>query len=177
MMKLPKLTLGERAVFAAASLVITVFFAVLFNAPALLAQTAIGGAGPVNPGQHPFVSASVNSPGVSLTTNTPADVTTVAVPPGDWQVCVTVYFAPAATTVPNMIEASISTTANTRNTTTGAFAQGGNPAANGAQANLTIYLCDRVTPTITTTYRAVANASFTTSTLTAYGKIQARRMR
>jgi hypothetical protein len=141
---------------------------------AAVAQTGVGGAGPINPGQHPFVSNTVVSPGVSLTTGVAADVVTVPVPPGDWQVCITLYAAPAATTVTSLFEGSISTTANTRNTTAGAFVQS---VPGTTQTNVTNFLCDRLVLAATTTVRLVALANFSTSTITAYGKIQARRMR
>jgi hypothetical protein len=112
---------------------------------------------------------------VSLTTATPANVTSISLTAGDWDVYGTVDYTPGATTSISILQQGISTT-------TGAFAEADTytmqsmaaevPGANQI-ANPTPVV--RLNLTATTTVYLVTSATFTLSTLAAYGRIRARR--
>lgn len=117
---------------------------------------------------------------VSLTTGTPANVTSIALTAGDWDVYGNVVFNPGGTTTITAIAASISATSATL----------GNPGAgidqtlSQVQATLTtgsaqslVAGASRVSVASTTTYYLVAQSSFGASTMAAYGKLWARRAR
>jgi len=125
---------------------------------------------------------------VALTTATPANITSVILTPGDWDVVGIIDFVPAATTSVTQLNNSLSTTTATLATKApstsaainiGPFATtsvnqaaavpaaevmlAGSPTRISVSANTTVYL--------------VAQAAFTVSTMTAYGSIRARRVR
>lgn len=123
---------------------------------------------------------------VALTTATPANVTSIVLTPGDWDVDGVVDFNPGASTSVTQYNSSVSGTSATLATQPG----GGNfgpdgtftlnqaamvPAAGFDAAPTTI----RVTVPQGTTQQVflVAQATFTVSTLAAFGTIRARRMR
>lgn len=134
-----------------------------------------------------YVSATVASgSAVALTTATPANITSISLTPGDWDIDGQVDFAPAASTSVTQYNASCSGTSATLATQPG----GGNfasdstftinqaamvPAATFAGATMTV----RVTVPVGTTQTVylVAQATFTVSTLSAYGTLRARRVR
>jgi hypothetical protein len=115
----------------------------------------------------------------SLSTGTAKDIITVSLTAGDWDVSVVAYFAPTATTSVTNYSASISSTANTQDTTPGRWGQW----AGAAQVDSTGFVKSqavgpyRISLSGTTTLRLVGLATFTASTLTAYGYIRARRAR
>ncbi len=128
-----------------------------------------------------FVSGAIefDAP-VSLTTNVDANVTSISLTPGDWDVWGIVYFSGGATTIVTNLVVSVSPTSATQNTGNGRW-------ASEVYASETIFSASRV-PSLalaqtrfilsaTTTYYLTARASFTVSTCTAYGIIQARRRR
>jgi hypothetical protein len=115
---------------------------------------------------------------VSLTTGTSATVTSISLPAGEWYVNGQVDYTAAATTSITILTQGISTTAATL----------------GAQDTFSRSVSGAVIPTAsndiglpirgqllsltaTTTVYLVANATFTLSTLSAYGTIEARRIR
>lgn len=115
---------------------------------------------------------------VSLTTNTAATVTSVSLTAGDWDCTGVVDYTPGATTSITMLQQGISTT----------------DATIGAQDTFTLWATAANVPTAandpawatpvvrvnvggTTTTYLVAKATFTVSTLKAYGSIRCRRVR
>jgi len=126
-----------------------------------------------------FISATVLAgSSVGLTTTTPADVTSISLTAGDWDVWGTVAFNPAGGTVTSQAAAWISTTSHTIPTQPNA----------GAYINLPIASTGGSAPTLPTGTTRLSLASttmvylscysvFTTSTLGAYGFIGARRVR
>jgi hypothetical protein len=125
-----------------------------------------------------YVSSTVVSgSAVSLTTATAANVTSISLGAGDWDVCMAISFIPTSTTLMSLYEGSMSTTTATRDTAPGKFVQEGKSAAVNPAPNPTMHMCDRFLLSGTTTVFMVAFANFTVSTLSAYGKIQARRRR
>lgn len=125
---------------------------------------------------------------VSLTTATAANITSIVLTPGDWDVEGMIAFVPAATTSITQFNASLSTTSatlasNAPSTSTatniGPFATNvTNHAAYVPTAEVD-HQTTRVRFSVSaqTTVYLVAEAAFTVSTMTAYGSISARRVR
>lgn len=126
-------------------------------------------------GEH--VSASVASgSAVSLSTGTAKDITSISLTAGDWDVRSSVYFSIAASTVVSQVVTSISGTTNTLDTTVGKFTNDNFPS--GPATEVSRHLPNyRLSLSGTTTVYLVARGTFTTSTLSAYGLISARRVR
>jgi len=114
---------------------------------------------------------------VSLTTDTPKNVTSISLTAGDWNVYGFVGFAPAASTSLTHTSGSISQVTNTLDVTAQQALT--TPAiVPGATLEWSNTLPEaRISLTATTTIYLVAHAIFTVSTLGAYGTISARRMR
>jgi hypothetical protein len=122
-----------------------------------------------------MVSATVNSgSAVALTTATAANVTSISLPAGRWDVTYDVYFAGTSTTSTRQ-ESSFGATSATLSTTTGHFV---------STPFMTTLLSDtwthsksaaRITVSSTTTYYLVARATFSAGTMSAFGEIRARR--
>lgn len=115
---------------------------------------------------------------VSLTTATAATVTSISLPAGEWYVNGQVDYRAAATTSITILTQGISTTAATlgaqdtfsRNVSTAFVPTASNDVGLPIRGQA-------LSLTATTTVYLVANATFTVNTLTAYGTIQARRVR
>lgn len=115
---------------------------------------------------------------IGLTSTSPADITTLSLTAGDWDVWGTVAFSPnAATTITNL-QGWINTTSVTRPTPPGlgavvihniSFATGGSQVFPVGQVRLSL--------ASTTTVYLSCNSVFGTNTLSAYGYIGARRRR
>lgn len=121
---------------------------------------------------------------VSLTTATAADVMTVSLTPGDWDVAYQVRHKPAASTSITILSCSLSVTANTMGTQPGGSGIGTDSvtlltqvaqvnAGEITQGSIPV----RVSLAATTTLRVVCNDTFTVSTMAAYGTVRARRVR
>lgn len=124
-----------------------------------------------------FITAQVlTSAPVSLTTATPATITSISLTAGDWNIEGVVDYIPAATTNLGLVQYGTNSVAATigAQDTYGADFYGAVIGANiiGEVIPKTRYLL-----TATTTIYLVANATFTVSTCTAAGRIVARRMR
>ena len=123
------------------------------------------------------ISSTVTSAGpISLATGVIANITTLSLTAGDWEVYGNCYFSPAGTTTISYLATSFSTTsasfasdgAATKITPSGAAGIG----VQGIPGTTT-----RFTLAAPTTIYLVAYATFATSTLTAWGSLSARRMR
>ena len=115
---------------------------------------------------------------VSLTAGTAANITSISLTAGDWDICGNVAFQPAGSTTQSANIAWISTTSATLPTipNSGAYAQFSVSVA----AGLTVVLnagCMRQSLSATTTVFLSGLANFAVSTETAYGFIGARRSR
>jgi hypothetical protein len=131
-----------------------------------------------------FLATSITA-AVSLTTATTANVGTISLTGGDWDVWGVVVFTPAATTTVTAVEAGVSTiTAFMPNASS---INAGSGTVGQIQATLTTGV-QQVVPTGTmrirvastaspTTFYLVAQAAFAVSTLTVTGYISARRRR
>jgi len=123
------------------------------------------------------ISSSVASPGVSLTSASPANVTSISLTAGDWDVWGNIYPVPAGSTV-------IAQERGTISTTTGSIGTYGDAGSFLQQITLTAGAANtmnvgpiRLSLASTTTVYLVTQESFSTSTCTAFGQIFARRRR
>lgn len=115
----------------------------------------------------------------SVTTATPANITTLSLTAGDWDVSGDCAYVPASSTSITQLQCGIGTTT----ATIPLPADGGLvqfvTAANVFGANTAVLAIPtvRVNLSATTTIYLVTNQVFTVSTMTAYGGIRARRVR
>lgn len=119
---------------------------------------------------------------VSLTNNTAANMTSISLSPGDWDVWCNLVFTGATTTTINYFQGGISTTSATLPGSNGDTQITVGDTGRTLFQNVNGYSMPTVGPTrvslaATTTYYCVANAGFATSTASVYGKLQARRRR
>ena len=112
---------------------------------------------------------------VALTTATTANVTSITLPAGDWNIFGTVGFIPAASTSITVLGAGSSQTSATLDALGTAFGFTQAAVVPTAVPQLFSIPMDRVVLTQTTTIYLVARATFTVSTLGAFGVLSARR--
>jgi hypothetical protein len=113
---------------------------------------------------------------VALTTNVSANVASITLPPGDWNISGVAAFIPAATTSITMLSGGSSTTSATLDTSLAATAAQNIAAVVPTAIPQYIPLpVRRLVLTQTTTVYLVARATFTVSTLGAFGVMWARR--
>jgi hypothetical protein len=131
-----------------------------------------------NVGELITASLAVGS-ATALVTATAKDVITISLTAGDWDVTGVVDFAPAATTNATLLLAGASQTANTLGAddtySSTVFLTAGQVTTNGNYRQ--VIPTQRFSLAATTTVRLIAQATFTVSTMTAYGTIRARRVR
>ena len=115
---------------------------------------------------------------VALTTATPANVTSISLTAGDWDVTGTVAFNPAGTTTQTILTGAVSQTSATLPTIpgSGAYASLGLTFTVGVGSVLPLSTT-RVSLAGTTTVYLVAQATFAVSTMGAFGFLGARRVR
>jgi hypothetical protein len=125
-------------------------------------------------------SVVLSGSAVSLTSGATANVTSISLPAGDWNVTGIVSYTTASTTSVTGRTSSISNTSATNDLSPGRFVRefhaGTVPTAITGAMSGPIPVA-RISLAATTTIYLVATASFTVSTLTAYGILQARRVR
>jgi hypothetical protein len=116
---------------------------------------------------------------VTLTNATPANVTSISLTAGDWDVSGQVSFDPAGTTQGTVFAGGINTVSATLPTAPGAGAYFLNTDVPGTAgtANYGPVGVVRISISTTTTVYLVAQSNFTVSTMKAYGFIGARRSR
>lgn len=113
----------------------------------------------------------------SLTTATAKTVTSTSIPAGDFDVIVRLHYEPAGTTSITQYISSLSATNNTLDQSSD-HALFTNMAANVPTNTVTQTLAHvRVSQASATTWYAVAQATFTVSTMTVWGSIEYRRAR
>ncbi|GAC1040835.1 beta strand repeat-containing protein [Rhizobium sp. No.120] len=121
-----------------------------------------------------YVSNSTT--GVSLTSATTANITSISLTAGDWDVTGTCTFVPANTTAPTLMQCGASTTS----ATLGGLGQNsflGVTFPTNGQSQGFVAPRQRISVASTTTVYLVGQSSFTVSTMTANGFISARRVR
>lgn len=115
---------------------------------------------------------------ISLTSGATANITSISLTAGDWDVWGTVVFSPAATTTVTAILSAISTTSGTFPSEPDESYATTRSASYTPGSTLRLPTgTTRVSLASTTTVYLVVAAGFATSTMTAYGKITARRRR
>ena len=115
---------------------------------------------------------------VALTTATPANVTSISLTAGDWDVFGAIGFIPGATTNVTQFIASASTTTGALDTTPGRFFSFNlAPYVPGAAQQNYAVPVSRFSLSGTTTVFLVAQSAFTVSTMGGFGNIRARRVR
>jgi hypothetical protein len=127
-----------------------------------------------------YISSTVlTGSAVSLTTATNANITSISLTAGDWDVSGVVSFNMAATTSVQQYQVAVSTTSATLPTVPPWARQNlnVNPYAPGAISAHMPTGVIRMSLSGTTTVYLVAQSTFTVSTMAAYGFIAARRMR
>lgn len=130
-----------------------------------------------------FIGEQLNSyvaqgAGPTLTTVTAANVTSLSLTPGIWDVTGLVFFSPAATTTVASYLASISATSATATFNYGSDATYWGPQTGTVAAYYASLIVPqfRITLGSTTTYYLVAYSSFATSTMAASGRLTATRV-
>lgn len=140
-------------------------------------ETTTGSATAGNVGELIQSNIAVGS-AVSLTTATPANLTSISLTAGDWDVSLNAYINPAATTSVSAILASISQTSAVRDTTTGGAASDQRFTSVVTAAPMSILVGPlRISLSGTTTVYAVVQSNFSVSTNSTYGLLRARRVR
>lgn len=124
----------------------------------------------------------VSGSAVLLSSNVPAQVTTISLPAGDWEMEGVVHFTGAATTgVAYLVAIMSATTASGGAIDDSSFSKlvtGGTPTLFTSQTPQTMWSGKtRVSLSGTTSYYLNAQGGFFTSTLSAYGVLRARRVR
>jgi len=129
-----------------------------------------------NVGEHISATLAAGS-AISLSTNVAANVTSISLTAGDWDISGTVYFTSAATTNLVFTAAGSSATSATFDGTIGKYCQslwGYVPGSGVACEHVPLF---RTSLSTTTTIFIVVLCQFTVSTLTAHGYLRARRIR
>ncbi len=147
----------------------------------LLGTTTADSATAGNVGEY-IESVIASGSAVNLTTATPANVTSIVLTAGDWDVELGVNFIGGATTVITNAGASVSTSSATLDlanghTVSSPGSAGALNATNYLNSTFSLSLSSRRFSTAGTTVYLVVQSSFTTSTLSAYGILRARRVR
>lgn len=119
---------------------------------------------------------SVGSP-VALTTNVQANITSISLTAGDWDVSGQVGFVTAGTTSVTRFDASVSTTSATIDATSYAKITTDARVPGAVTAYILTPNTRRVSLASTTTVYLVANSTFTVAANSGYGVISARRVR
>jgi hypothetical protein len=126
-----------------------------------------------------YLSSSVASgSAVSLTSTEAANVTSITLTEGEWDVSGSVGFIPAASTSITALAGGSSETTATISVTGDAFVRASAAVVPGAVGQVASIPVTRyvVAEGATATVYLVARATFTVSTLGGFGKIQARRV-
>lgn len=123
-------------------------------------------------------STVLNAAAVALTSNVAANVTSISLTPGDWDVWGNVATKPAGTTTTAGVAGAINTVSATLPTYPNSGAVADMPYAAGAGQSCTFSVGKmRLSLAVTTTVYLVAQSTFSVSTSAAYGFIGARRAR
>lgn len=127
-----------------------------------------------------YISSSIASgSAVVLTSATPANVTSISLTGGDWDVWGTVGFVAAGSTTATIFEGGINSISATLPTPpgAGAYTQVGLSVGAGVTEPVFSVGSTRISLASTTTIYLVAQSTFAASTMSAFGFIGARRRR
>ena len=127
-----------------------------------------------------FVSSTIlQASAVALTTTVAANITSISLTAGDWDVGGALYIIAAASTTVTLITGSISQTSATHNSAAGNYFQHVCTSVTPTASNPMGYTIptNRVSLSGTTTLFLVGSSTFATSTNAGFGSIWARRVR
>lgn len=127
-----------------------------------------------------YISATVLSGGaIALTTATPANVTSISLTAGDWDVWGTAGFIANAATTATIFEGGINTISATLPTPpgNGTYFQLGLAVAAGATEPVMPIGSSRLSLAVTTTVYLVVQSTFAVNSMSGFGFIAARRRR
>lgn len=120
-----------------------------------------------------LTSVVLSGAAVSLVSGTAKNVTSISVPAGTWDITGNVLFQPNTTTVTTLVISAI----NTVSGTVPAIPDYSQAPSDGTGLNVSLVApTTRLVLATTTTVYLVATANFTTSTMTACGRIRATRV-
>lgn len=146
--------------------------------PDIVGTTAAGNANAGSVGEY-VSSVIASGSAVSLATVTGVNMTSISLTAGDWDVWYIPNFIPGATTNITQLFASISTTSATSSSAGDSCSftsYGSGGVVPGVNCGAPM-IQKRINVNATTTVYAVAQCTFTVSTLGAWGSLQARRVR
>jgi hypothetical protein len=147
------------------------------NQPNIVGTTTSDNAAAGSVGE--FISSEIPSgSAVSLTSAVTANITSISLTPGDWEVWGTVVTNPGAGTTTSSINGAVHTVSATLPSlpNTGAIARL-NYASPASTLNSVPVGMSRFSIAVTTTFYLVTSITFAVSTMSAYGFIGARRVR
>lgn len=125
-----------------------------------------------------YTDSPVASPGVSLSNGVAANVTSISLTAGDWNVTINGAFLLGGATSLSQTIVGISSTSATLDLTPGKFfVQNYAPTVFGANNQSAVVQTYRLSLASTTTIYFVARSAFTLSTVSVWGLISARRPR
>ena len=145
----------------------------------IVGTTTNNNANALSVGEYVSGTLAVGS-ATSLSTGTAKTIISISLTAGDWDVAATGYILPAATTQVASVASSISQTNNTLDTANGSIvvnALGNMVVATFSTEHGVPVVPVRISLSGTTTIYLVMSATFSVSTMTAYGNIRARRVR
>jgi len=122
-----------------------------------------------------YVSSTVTTPGSSISTGTSANITSVSLTAGDWDVWGNAYIVPSGAIT--IYQASISLVSATLDNSPGRLAIFTQVSSTPAGQSSLEPGVTRLALAATTTVFLVTQATFSSGTTTAYGILQARRVR
>lgn len=122
------------------------------------------------------VGTVLQASAVSLVSNTPQNVVSIALSAGDWDVSLAAYFIPSSGAAVSLAAGYISTASATANMVAGFFGQMSNLTGNSFIVSTSVPK-KRFSLASGETIFFVADAIFTGGTVTAFGEISARRVR
>lgn len=149
------------------------------TAPNIIGTVAAGNAAAGSVGEY-ISSIIASGSAVSMTTATGVNVTSISLTAGDWDVWALTFFITAATTNITQLISSISNTTGTVSILgdrAGITTYGSAGTVPGVAHCGVPMIQTRINVSTTTTIFLVGQPSFTVSTLTAWGSLQARRVR
>lgn len=125
-----------------------------------------------------LIEATAALGSVPLTIATPANIASISLPAGNWDVSGTVAYSPALTTIFTLLQAGTNTISATVDATPGHF---GEVSSSGTVTSGNVVTVSpgqprRYSLSVATTVFLTTNQVFTVSTMTAGGKIKAVKM-
>lgn len=171
---------GQTEIGTAPTAAVTWTGAQVFSGGAAIKGTATNDSASAGYVGQQIISTVASASAVSLTTATPANVTSISLTAGDWEVSGTVIRKLDATTSVTQLITSVSTTSATLSSATagdGTY-QIFSTAANVMGGNTSQVMPPvRISVASTTTVYLVASDTFTVSTNAVFGTLRARRVR